>query len=228
MLSLLLFRIKERIERTEAELRRQTNGRYLAQSQLTKANAALEEMGRDLEAANRATAEADAEAVSQKKKAKELTGALAASQTEADQARTELARYQYIGLEPQEIAHVAAQLKSLQTALAVLEKQNSLLKQQITFQTKQAADGCVPLPAGLQAKVMRYDPKWHFVVLDAGAEQGMLKNAELLIGREGRFVGKIKISSVENEQSIGNLVSGWQLGEIVEGDFVIPAFVCQN
>jgi len=228
MLSLHFFRIKERIERTEADLKRQTNGRYLAQSQLTKANAALEEMGHNLEAANRARAQAEAKAVSQRNKAEELTGALAASQKEKDQARTELARYQNIGLQPEEIVHVAAQLTSLRTALAKSEKQKALFKQQITFLTEQAGGCYALLPPGLQAKVVRYDPKWRFVVLNAGTEQGMCKNAELLIGREGRFVGKIKINSVEKEQSIGNLVSGWQLGEIVEGDLVIPAFVCQN
>jgi len=228
MLSLHLFRIKERIERTEADLKRQTNGRYLAQTQLTKANAALEEMGHSLEAANRTTAQADAEAVSQRKKAEELTRALAVSRKETDQARTEFARYQSTGLQPEEIVQIAAQLKSLRTALAEAEKQRALLKRQVTLQYEQAGGCYALLPPGLQAKVVRYDPKWRFVVLNAGTEQGMCKNAELLIGREGRFVGKIKINSVEKEQSIGNLVSGWQLGEIVEGDLVIPAFVCQN
>jgi cell shape-determining protein MreC len=70
---------------------------------------------------------------------------------------------------------------------------------------------------------MAVDPKWKFVVLNVGEEQGVIKDGELLVSRDGKLVAKIVVSNVQKDRSIANLVPGWQLGEIIEGDEVIPA-----
>ena len=74
----------------------------------------------------------------------------------------------------------------------------------------------------LRAKVIAVDPKYDFVVLDAGGNQGIVEGAKLLVNRDGQLVGKIKITSVEPNRSIGNVLPEWkQAGnEIMEGDLV--------
>jgi cell shape-determining protein MreC len=67
------------------------------------------------------------------------------------------------------------------------------------------------------------DPKWDFVVLNVGENQGVLADGEMLVSRDGKLVAKIVVRSVQRDRSIANLVPGWQLGEIIEGDEVIPA-----
>ena len=81
----------------------------------------------------------------------------------------------------------------------------------------------VKLPPGLKGTVMAVDPKWDFVVLNVGEDQGVLPDGELLVSRDGKLVAKVIVRSVQKDRSIANLVPGWQLGEIIEGDEVIPA-----
>jgi hypothetical protein len=61
------------------------------------------------------------------------------------------------------------------------------------------------------------------VVLNVGGDQGALEAGELLVNRNGRLVGKVKITSVQKDRSVANVVPGWLLGEILEGDLVVPA-----
>jgi hypothetical protein len=59
--------------------------------------------------------------------------------------------------------------------------------------------------------------------LDIGEDDGVLENGELLVNRNGRLVAKIRIQSVQKDQSIANLLDGWKLSDVIEGDLVIPA-----
>jgi len=86
----------------------------------------------------------------------------------------------------------------------------------------------VELPATLVGKVLSVDPKWDFVVLNVGEDQGAQEHGELLVNRAGRLVAKIKISSVQKDGCIANVLPGWKLGEVLEGDQVIPAHPSQS
>ncbi len=81
----------------------------------------------------------------------------------------------------------------------------------------------VTLPADLKGKVVVVDPKWDFVVLDIGDEQGVLQDGELLVSRDGKLVAKVVVRTVEKNRCIANIVPGWKLGEVFEGDQVTPA-----
>ena len=74
-----------------------------------------------------------------------------------------------------------------------------------------------------KGKVVVVDPKWDFVVLDIGANKGVLEDGEMLVSRDGRLVAKVIIRNVEKDRCIANIISGWKLGEIMEGDVVTPA-----
>jgi hypothetical protein len=81
----------------------------------------------------------------------------------------------------------------------------------------------VLLPAGIRGKVLVLDPKYNFVVLNVGEDQGLLEHGELLVKRDGNLVAKVIVTRVQKGQSIANVLPGWSLGEILEGDQVIPA-----
>jgi hypothetical protein len=84
------------------------------------------------------------------------------------------------------------------------------------------------LPPDLVGKVLQVDPKWDFVVLNVGADQGALTRAEMLVNRGGRLVAKVKIRRVEKNCCIADVMPGWKLAEVVEGDQVIPAYLPNN
>jgi hypothetical protein len=81
----------------------------------------------------------------------------------------------------------------------------------------------VTLPADLKGSVAVVDPKWDFVVLDVGDEQGVLQDGEMLVSRAGKLVAKVVVRSVEKDRCIANIMPGWKLGEVFEGDVVTPA-----
>jgi len=61
------------------------------------------------------------------------------------------------------------------------------------------------------------------VVLDVGEDQGVISDGELLVSRQGKLVAKVVVRSVQKDRCIANLVPGWKLGEVIEGDEVSPA-----
>ena len=81
----------------------------------------------------------------------------------------------------------------------------------------------VTLPATLKGKILVVDPKWDFVVLNIGDDQGVMQDGELLVSRDGKLVAKVIVRSVEKDRCIANVMPGWKLGEVIEGDEVTPA-----
>ena len=60
-------------------------------------------------------------------------------------------------------------------------------------------------------------------MLNIGDEQGVKQDGELLVSRDGKLVAKVVVRTVEKGRSIANIVPGWKLGEVIEGDEVSPA-----
>ena len=81
----------------------------------------------------------------------------------------------------------------------------------------------IVLPADLKGKIVAVDPKWDFVVLDIGDDQGVKENGELLVSRDGKLVAKVIVRSLDKDRCIANVVPGWKLGDVIEGDEVSPA-----
>ena len=52
---------------------------------------------------------------------------------------------------------------------------------------------------------------------------GLKEDSELLVSRDGKLVAKVIVRTLEKGRSIANLVPGWKLGEVIEGDEVSPA-----
>lgn len=225
------FNVKTKIERLRAELAAQTTIAQKAESELARTQAELnkamvglkvtktelDQNVADKQAALTALAEQTSLA---KKRGEEL----ATLRPELQDAQRYLERYRVAGLEPEQIVGAAARIKDLEKALAAAEKNCARLE--LTVKQLSPGDcggGPVVLPAGLTARVISTDAKWRFLVLDAGADQGVLQNGELLVRRGDKLVGKARVSRVEPDCCVANLMSGWDLDEIKKGDVAIPA-----
>lgn len=155
-----------------------------------------------------------------------LTENLKKTTVERDTAQNKLAAWEALGVP---IEHIKATLDSLakvkeeRDAIAIektiLTKKVADLTQQVDFLTGREPE--VKLPAGLKGKVLVADPRYEFVVLDIGEQQGVLPNGRLLINRNGRLIAKVQVQSVQADRSIANVMPGWKLGEIMEGDQVL-------
>ena len=143
-------------------------------------------------------------------------------------AQAELAAWNALGITVDQVKGVIAAAEQAEEALAVAQEEQRIMGRAIAELKNRLAyyedpDQKVPLPIGLKGTVLVADPKWEFVVLDVGESDGVLERGELLVSRNGRLVGRVQIQSVQKDRSIANLMNGWKLSDVIEGDLVIPA-----
>lgn len=142
-------------------------------------------------------------------------------------AQQNLAAWSGIGMKPAEVKTALEDLKKTQTAVAALEAENKILeraKRKAQSELDRILTGeeyVVKEPDGLKGKILVVDPKWDFVVLNIGENQGVLKDGILMVHRDSKLVGKVKISNVMPDRCIANILSGWKLDDIREGDQVL-------
>lgn len=228
--------VKEKIETVEKHRADEQQMKEQAQTQLAKTRKDLEKTTADLnqtkQSLETATQERDravAEATAQTKRATELNERLTQTTTERDLARQELAAFKATGRTPEQILSLDRLLKQAQDALDVANVEKQILQRNLAKKTEELAKltdplyAGPPLPANLKGRILVADPKWDFVVLDFGEDQGALTDGELLVHRGGKLVAKVRIQSLQKDRCIANVLPGSKLGEVMEGDQVIPA-----
>jgi myosin heavy subunit len=228
--------VKEKIVTLQTNLKTQTDRAVKAENdyrttkkELDKTKTELAQTQATLKATTEEKEKALADAADQKKRADKLTDDLTRTRGERDDAQRELAAYKATGLTPPEIVAANKVIKGLQENLATSETENKILSQKIKNLENELAkyispDKPVVLDAKIKGTVVASDPKWQFVLLNVGTDEGVLPRGELLVNRQGKLVAKVKVSSVQKNRSVANVMPGWQLGEILEGDQVIPAY----
>lgn len=158
--------------------------------------------------------------------AKSLAGQLEKAKGERDVANQELSRWTLLGVTIEQVKQLqvdvrkfAEQRDGYLAETKTLAKNNAKL--QFELDKFFGKDRRVEMP-GLKGKIVAVDPKFDFVVLDVGIEQGAKERGEMLINRNGELIGKIRITSVEPNRSIANILPGWKGldKDIMEGDQV--------
>ncbi|TAL05993.1 MAG: hypothetical protein EPO07_02625 [Verrucomicrobia bacterium] len=229
--------IKPKIDTLVTQRDTEKRDKETAQNDLRKTKDELAKTEKDLKQTKETLAETSAErdtavktAADQTKKATELAEKLEKANSDLGNARAELAAYQATGYKPEQIAGLGKQIKSLEEAVFVAQEETKKVAWKLKITENELAklvqtDFHVRLPADLKGKVAVTDPKWDFVVLDFGANKEALPDAELLVSRNGKLVGKLRISAVQNDRCIANVVGGdYRIGDVSEGDVVIPAY----
>ena len=169
-----------------------------------------------------------ARAEEQTKRADELSDKLAKATQERDEAQNQLAAYKATDLTPDQVVKLGRTLKEAQAQIDAINAEKIVLQRSLTATKAHLAryegpDTDIKLRADLKGKVIVVDPKWDFVVLDIGEEQGIIQDGELLVSRAGKLVAKVIIRSVQKDRCVANIMPGWKLGEPIEGDQVTPA-----
>jgi len=215
--------------KTETEAHQKFEGQYNETVvKLDKTNAVLKTTQETLKATEEEKAKAVEAAATQTKRAEKLTEDLKKTRDERDDAQRELAAYKVTGMSAAQVANANKDIKRLQDTVNTMDTENKILLQKVRKVENELAvyktrDYVVSLPQGLKGKVLVADPKWNFVVINIGEDQGVLQYGELLVNRNGKLVAKVRVSTVQKDRSVANVVPGWQLGEVLEGDMVIPA-----
>jgi hypothetical protein len=179
--------------------------------------------------AQTARKKAEDTAAAQIKRADDLSDKLTKATQDRDAAQADLAAYKATGKSPEEILKLVALIKQDQDTIAAINDEKKVLARNLLRVQNQlnellgTANYVVKLPADLKGRVVVVDPKWDFVVLNIGDEQGVLQDGELLVSRNGKLVAKVVVRTVEKDRCIANIVPGWKLGDVFEGDVATPA-----
>jgi len=213
----------QRSAKTQAQTERAAaiKERDTAKTELTQSKAELADAKTERD-------KAVATATQQTKKADELADKLAKTTQERDQAQTELAAFRALGIPADQVGSLNRKLKDTQEALGIANEEKMVLIRTVTRLTNELAkyvgnDYVVKLRADLRGKILLVDPKWDFVILNIGENQGVLPDGEMLVSRDGKLVAKVIVRTVEKNRCIANIIPGWKLGEVIEGDEVTPA-----
>jgi hypothetical protein len=142
-------------------------------------------------------------------------------------ARNELFAYTATAVKPEEIKGLVADLKSLQKTVEGLREENKLFafdikKKQAELDNLRGKPEDPFVPREIRGKVLVVDPKWDFLVLDVGGKAGLPQKGVMLVSRNGELVAKVRVMDVQDQRSIANIMPGWKLKDVMEGDVVLP------
>ncbi len=231
---LSFVKVKEKIITIMAERDSERTQKEAAQKELAETKTKLDTTTKELTKTKEAlTTTKDnleketAKATAQEKRANTLAEELTKTKQDRDDAQADLAAWKALGIPVNQIKKLIADLKETQDKLEALTAEKKILEREFVRTQNELAkylpDYRPPrLPENLNGKILVVDPKWDFVVLNVGGKQGVKEDGELLVNRAGRLVAKLKIKSVQEDRSIANVMPGWKLGDVMEGDQVFP------
>ena len=227
--------VKENINTIVNDRNAQRDAKKLAMGERDKAKDAqakaekdLKQSQEELAAAKDEREKAVATAQKESKRAEDLANKLTQTAEERDKAQTELMAYKATGVSPEQVGQLNRLLKNAKDELDIAKEEQMVLQRQVNrlqarLNRYEGTNPIVFLKPNLRGKVIVVDPKWDFVILNIGLDQGVLDEGELLVSREGKLVAKVVVRTIEKNRCIANIVPGWKLGEIIEGDEVSPA-----
>jgi hypothetical protein len=148
------------------------------------------------------------------------------TQEDLDATKDKLAAWDALGIPITQARDILNSLKRVQDEEAALQTEKDIIfakcnKLQSKLDDILGGNADPEMPDGLRGKVLAVDPRYDFVVLDIGTKAGAVMNGKLLVNRNGKLVAKLKITDdVQAERCIANVMPGWKLSDIMEGDEV--------
>ena len=165
-------------------------------------------------------------ATEQERRANSLQQNLDTTKRDLSTAQQELAAWKALQIPVEQVSQIIESEKRFRDLVAVQKLEKEIMLKENTRLSNMIADLTshedlpVPMP-GAKGTVVAVDPKWNFVVLDVGEKGGARQKGVFLVSRNGKLVGKVRVTNVQPDRSIANVVPGWQLDEILEGDQVV-------
>jgi uncharacterized phage infection (PIP) family protein YhgE len=157
-------------------------------------------------------------------KVTELADTLAQKDAELAQANSRITQLE------QDKANLQAQIDDLNNQIVKSEEEMRDLQDKVATLDKLIADmdaahgtGPIVVPLGLSGKVVIVNPAWNFVILDIGSDQKLVVGAEMMVHRGDRLIGKVRVSSVQENMAIAEIMGDWaqDTAGVSEGDHVL-------
>ncbi len=129
----------------------------------------------------------------------------------------------------QDKAGLQIQIDDINNQLVKAEEETRDLQDQVAQLEKVVKDleaeagpkSAKTLPVGTNGKILVVNPDWNFVVLDIGSKSGLVPTAEMLVHRADQLVGRIRISTVQENMAVAEIITDWEKAPVKEGDRVL-------
>jgi predicted RNase H-like nuclease (RuvC/YqgF family) len=187
--------------------------------ELQNTKADLETTRTELDKTTKELATTKTELSTAQAKVTELTDSLAQKEAEVAQAKSQIDQLQ------QDKTALQGQIDDLNNQLVKAEEEMRDLQDQVATLDKIVKEsmgtGPRPLPLGLTGKIAVVNADWNFVVLDIGSDSGLVRDAQMLVHRADKLIGKVKITNVQKSMAIAEIMMDWEQAPIREGDYVL-------
>jgi septal ring factor EnvC (AmiA/AmiB activator) len=155
----------------------------------------------------------------------QLNDKLAAKETELAQANAKITEVE------QQVAGLKTQIEDLNTQIAKVEEEKRGLKDDLESEKQRALDlegelfiaqgKTRKMRLGTSGSVLVVNKDWNFVVVDVGSNRGGQVSGELLVHRDDKLIGKVRITSMTKELALAEIIDEWQAVPFKEGDKVV-------
>jgi hypothetical protein len=222
--------LTENLASTQADLQRSTEENTKIKGDNRKLSASLDERSRELGEATNMLAAARSLSEEQRARADRMQTDLNSVTAQRNEAQQELAQWRLFEMTPEQIRNNLSRLRAVERERDVYVSENQtqmrrLAALQARLDRYEPRGSREPeVPAGTKGTIVAVDPKYDFVVLNIGGNQGLVPDATLLVNRQGKLVGRVRITTVQPDRAIANVMPEWKQSEqdeIMEGDQVI-------
>ena len=213
-----LVQVKESVEAVKKKESDAEKARDMALKQKEATDAALTEANGNLDDAK---AKLDAATKAQD----DVKAALATATANADKATQDLKHVnEVLGMSPEDakagMDKALADKTAAETEQKILADQLQATEAEVKKIKDQMNAGPSKMAPGISGKVTFVNHAWNFVVLDVGLSNGLIPKGELIVYRGNRFMGKIKVTSVEETTAVADIMPDSK-GDIQPGDSVL-------
>jgi hypothetical protein len=182
-----------------------------------------------------AVANADTQLAKIENEKADLQAKLQANESEIAALRKQLEEKQSSSANPgaPSTVELEAQLDDARQQLDSAEREKALLSEKLRSSQQRSSQleeekkrrAIAGGKVGVRGTVLAVNQAYNFVVLNLGGRHGVEANSEMLVLRDGVFIGKIRISSVEPATAIGDIISSSLARgvQVQPGDTVIYA-----
>jgi len=120
----------------------------------------------------------------------------------------------------QDIATIRSSTSALSDENTILGKQLRVMRDE-NQTLKQKVEELSTTPPNLRGRVAAVQENWGFVVLDIGRTQHVTSNAQFVVYRDSKMIGKVQVLSVGASTSVAEILPEFQRGAPRVGDTVV-------